>query len=79
MRNRWMNRFLMVAVPAMFLLAVTALSFTQQAAQGQGAASNNSTAVSENRYMGELSTWRETLAETRWIASANITACGAAV
>src|SRR5882762_6867674 len=31
-----MNRFLMVAVPAMFLLAVTALSFTQQAAQGQG-------------------------------------------
>src|SRR6266446_8025327 len=33
-----MNRFLMVAVPAMFLLAVTALSFTQQAAQGQGAA-----------------------------------------
>ncbi len=37
MRNRWMNRFLMVAVPAMFLLAVTALSFTQQAAQGQGA------------------------------------------
>src|SRR5438094_1154536 len=32
-----MNRVLMVAVPAMFLLAVTALSFTQ-AAQGQGAA-----------------------------------------
>ncbi|HYR91543.1 MAG TPA: hypothetical protein VE422_46245 [Terriglobia bacterium] len=38
MRNRWMNRFLIVAVPAMFLLAVTALAFTKQAAQGQGAA-----------------------------------------
>jgi len=33
-----MNRFLIVAVPAMFLLAVTALAFTKQAAQGQGAA-----------------------------------------